>query len=138
MGAMDLFRINSALVEFAIPCTILITALSNLILQKEKKRNLMLQYTLALGFGLVHGLGYANYIRMMLSSDQNMVWGLFSFNVGLEAGQLIVVLMVLSVVWVASALHSNAHKYLVRLVSMAVLGFSLLMAIERFPFWHHA
>jgi len=134
MGATELLRVDSALVEFAIPCTIFITALLNLILKRAQNGSMPIQYGLALGFGLVHGLGYANYIRMMLSSDQNMVWGLFSFNIGLEAGQIFVVLLVLFVVWMASQVNANSHKYLVRFVSLTVLCFSLLMAIERFPF----
>ncbi len=134
MGAMDLIRVDSALVEFAIPCTILITALSNLVLKRGDDRSLKVQYGLALGFGLVHGLGYANYIRMMLSSDQNMVWGLFSFNIGLEAGQIVVVSLLLFMVWMASKADANAHRYLVRFLSLAVLCFSLLMVVERFPF----
>lgn len=134
MGATDMIRVDSALIEFAIPCTIFITALSNLMLNMPQHRTMPVQYTLALGFGLVHGLGYANYIRMMLSSGQNLVWGLFSFNIGLEVGQIVVVLLVLLMVRMASQINSNAHKYLVRIVSLAVLCFSLFIIAERFPF----
>lgn len=134
LAATNLVVVDTVLVEFAIPCTILITSLMNLILKGDQDRSQGFSYGLALGFGLVHGLGYANYIRMMLSSDQHMVWGLFSFNVGLEAGQIIVVLLLLFMVWMTSKAGKNAHRYLVRFVSLAVLLFSLLMIIERFPF----
>ena len=134
MSVLDLIRVNSEIVEFLIPCTILVTALMNLVLQKEQGAGHSIQYAIALGFGLIHGLGYANYIRMMLSADQQMVWGLFSFNIGLEAGQIVVVGLVLLTVWVSSKIHANAHLRWVSFVSVFVLLFALKLAIERFPF----
>jgi len=89
LSALDIFRFSVEWVEFAIPCTIVITAASNLLIKEEKKTKGKLQYLLALGFGLVHGMGYANYIRMMLSRNQNLVPSLFSFNVGLEMGSFV-------------------------------------------------
>ncbi len=134
MSVLNLISVKSEVVEFLIPCTIMVTAMINLLLQRKQRGSHAIQYAIALGFGLVHGLGYANYIRMMLSADQQLVWGLFSFNVGLEAGQIVVVSLVLFMVWMASKVHANAHKHLIRLLSFAVFCFSLLMVIERFPF----
>lgn len=133
MSVLNLISVKSEVVEFLIPCTIMITAMMNLLLQRQGRSH-SIQYAIALGFGLIHGLGYANYIRMMLFADQQLVWGLFSFNIGLEAGQIVVVSLVLFMVWMASKAHANAHKHLIRLLSLAVLWFSLLMVIERFPF----
>ncbi len=135
LSVLNLISLNSELIEFLIPCTILVTAMVNLFLKKEQQRaSHRIQYGIALGFGLIHGLGYANYIRMMLSSDQQLVWGLLSFNVGLEAGQIIVVCLVLLTVWLSTRIHENAHLHWVRIVSAAVLLFALKLAIERFPF----
>ena len=134
MSVLDLIRVNTEIVEFLIPCTILVTAVMNLFLQKKQGASHAIQYPIALGFGLIHGLGYANYIRMMLSADQQMVWGLFSFNIGLEAGQIVVVGLVLLTVWVSSKIHANAHLRWVSFVSAFVLLFALKLAIERFPF----
>ena len=134
MSVLNLISVKSEMVEFLIPCTIMVTAMMNLLLQRKQGGSHAIQYAIALGFGLIHGLGYANYIRMILSADQQLVWGLFSFNIGLEAGQIVVVSLVLFMVWMASKVHANAHKHLIRLLSLAVLWFSLLMVIERFPF----
>ena len=134
MSVLDLIMVNTEIVEFLIPCTILVTAVMNLFLQKKQETSHAIQYPIALGFGLIHGLGYANYIRMMLSADQQMVWGLFSFNIGLEAGQIVVVGLVLLTVLVSSKIHANAHLRWVSFVSAFVLLFALKLAIERFPF----
>lgn len=134
MSVLNMINVKSEMVEFLIPCTILITAMMNLFMQKQQSVSHTIQYAIALGFGLIHGLGYANYIRMMLSADQQLVWGLFSFNLGLEAGQIVVVGLVLLTVWVSSRIHAKAHQRWVSFVSAFVLMFALKLAIERFPF----
>lgn len=134
MSVLNMINVKSEMVEFLIPCTILITAMMNLFMQKQQSVSHTIQYAIALGFGLIHGLGYANYISMMLSADQQLVWGLFSFNLGLEAGQIVVVVLVLLTVWVSSRIHAKAHQRWVSFVSAFVLLFALKLAIERFPF----
>ena len=132
LSALDIFRFSVEWVEFAIPCTIVITAASNLLIKQEKKTKGILQYLLALGFGLVHGMGYANYIRMMLSKNQDLLWSLFSFNVGLEMGQILVVLLVLSLQWGLEKYKVIHARLLTRIVSSLILIVSLLLAIERY------
>ena len=50
-----------------------------------------LKYAAALFFGLIHGLGFSNYLRALLGSEKGMVLPLFSFNLGIEAGQILIV-----------------------------------------------
>ncbi len=132
LSALDYFRFSVEWVEFAIPCTIVITAGANLFIREERKQRIMLQYILALCFGLVHGMGYANYIRMMLSKNQEMVWSLFSFNVGLEIGQLLVVLLVLGVQWIFVKYNIVSTRILAIVISAYVMAVSILLSIERF------
>lgn len=136
LSALDVFRFSVEWVEFAIPCTIVITAVSNLLIKQEKKTKGILQYLLAIGFGLVHGMGYANYIRMMLSSNQSLVSSLFSFNVGLELGQILVVLFVLSVQWLITKYKLISPRMLAVLVSVYISVVSLMLAAERFQSLH--
>ena len=133
MSVLNMINVKSEMVEFLIPCTILVTAMTNLFMRKQQAASHAIQYAIALGFGLIHGLGYANYIRMILSADQQLIWGLFSFNLGLEAGQILVVCLVLLTVWVSSRIHAKAHMRWVSMVSAFVLFFALKLAIERFP-----
>jgi hypothetical protein len=77
-------------------------------------------------------MGYANYIRMMLSKNQDLLWSLFSFNVGLEMGQILVVLLVLSLQWGLEKYKVIHARLLTRIVSSLILIVSLLLAIERY------
>jgi uncharacterized membrane protein YidH (DUF202 family) len=82
-------------VEFLIPVTILVTALFNFFQKNHTLKHGRLNYFFAGFFGLIHGLGYANYIRFMMANDDRLGWNLFYFNIGLELGQVLVVLAVL-------------------------------------------
>lgn len=133
LSVLDVFRFNSKWVEFLIPCTIVITAISNLFQKRFTPKTIRINYFLALGFGLVHGMGFANSIRMMLASDQNLGWGLFGFNVGLEVGQIVVVIILLLVSYlIINYLKVNRREWVIFL-SAAVLSLALKMAIERVP-----
>lgn len=118
-------------VEFFIPCTIFITALNNLLNTRFSFRS---NYYLALIFGFIHGMGFANSIRIMLAKDQNIGLGLFGFNVGLEAGQLIVVALVLILTAISIKYIKVKHKDWVFFLSSGVFALALKMAIERIPF----
>ncbi len=133
LSVLDLIRVSSAWVEFLIPVTIVLTAAWNIFNGKPVK-NVNTNYFLALGFGLIHGLGFANSIRMMLASDQSLGMGLFGFNVGLEAGQVVVVLIILLLGKVLLELVKVPQRIYIFVVSLAVLLFAAKMAIERVPF----
>ncbi|WP_230383699.1 HupE/UreJ family protein [Pedobacter endophyticus] len=134
MSVMDIIRFDSKWVEFLIPCTIVITAISNLFRTDFSLRSVKINYFLALGFGLIHGMGFANSIRMMLASDQNMGWGLFGFNVGLEAGQIFMVLIILILTFIVFNYTRIKRLSWVLFISAAVFSLALKMALERIPF----
>ncbi len=95
LSVFDVIRANSSWVEFLIPMTILITALLNFAHKEYSPKSLRINYFLALAFGLVHGLGFANTIRFMLAKNQSIAKPLFTFNIGLEVGQILIVTAIL-------------------------------------------
>lgn len=133
LSVLDVIRVSSPWVEFLIPVTIVLTAAWNMINGKPVK-NMNVNYFLALFFGLIHGLGFANSIRIMLASDQSLGWGLFGFNVGLEAGQIIVVFIILLLSKVLLDLVKVPQRIYIFVISLAVFVFAAKMAIERVPF----
>ncbi len=131
LSVLDIVRFPSRWVEFLIPVTILITATSNLFQKKFTPRSIRINYFLALFFGLIHGMGFANTIRYMMARDQNLGWSLFGFNVGLEAGQIVVVLFILALAYlVVNILKANRREWVIFL-SAAVFSLALKMTIER-------
>ena len=102
LATLRIITINDALVEFLIPLTIFITGVLNIVFSSpeggglvEGRRVRGLKYFLALGFGLIHGMGFSNFLRALLGGEEGIALPLFSFNVGLELGQICILLAVL-------------------------------------------
>ena len=134
LSAFDVIRVNSNWVEFLIPLTIVITALQNFFKTDGHYGRYRMQYWLALFFGLIHGLGFANTIRFMLAGDQNIALPLFSFNVGLEVGQLFVVALVLLLSYFVVNTLKLRRKWWVWGLSAIALAVSAYICISRWPF----
>jgi hypothetical protein len=133
LSVLDIIRFSSNWVEFLIPVTIVITALSNLFQKKFTPRSIRINYFLALLFGLIHGMGFANSIRFMLAKDQNLGWSLFGFNVGLEAGQVVFVCLFLILSFFITNLLRADRRDWVIFASAAVFSLAFKMALERIP-----
>ena len=133
LSVLDIIRFNSKWVEFLIPCTIVITAVSNLFQKKFTTQSIRINYFLALFFGLIHGMGFANSIRFMMARDQNLGWSLFGFNAGLEAGQIAVVVVLLLLAYVIINLLKINRREWVIFVSATIFSLALKMALERLP-----
>ncbi|WP_448702354.1 HupE/UreJ family protein [Mucilaginibacter sp. AW1-3] len=134
LSVLDIIRFSSKWVEFLIPCTIFLTALNNLRLAGLKPQNIRINYYLALSFGLIHGMGFANSIRIMLAHDQTIGWGLFGFNCGLETGQIAVVSIILALTAAALSIFKIKRRDWIFFLSSAAFALSLKMAFERLPF----
>ncbi|TAG99541.1 MAG: HupE/UreJ family protein [Sphingobacteriales bacterium] len=133
LSVTDVIRANSEWVEFLIPSTIVITALFNLFKSNLQPASATSRYILALLFGLVHGLGYANAIRFLLIEEQGLGWSLFAFNLGLEIGQIVVVLAALIIgEWVLRYTPLQ-RRFWVVIVSSIVLLVAMNMVIDRIP-----
>ncbi|GEO08057.1 HupE/UreJ family protein [Segetibacter aerophilus] len=133
LSTLNILTIPSDIVEFLIPCTIFITAAANIIKPTTTLKSLQVNYIFAMFFGLIHGLGFANALKFMLAKDQSLGWSLLSFNLGLEAGQIIVVVALLLLAYVFIFNLKVNRKYWILSISAAILLVSLKMAVDRFP-----
>ncbi len=133
LSVYDILRVNSNWVEFLIPCTIIITAIFNFFQKNYHQKILRLNYYFALFFGLIHGLGFANAIRFMLAKDQTIGWSLSGFNIGLEAGQIIVVLLILLMSYLFVNIFKIKQQWWVMALSSVALLWALKFAVERMP-----
>ena len=133
LSTLDIIRFSSKWVEFLIPCTIVFTALDNIVFSKNHEKLIKFNYFLALFFGLIHGMGFANSVRMMLASEQDILLPLFGFNVGLEFGQIAVVTFVLTIHFLISKFIKIPEKIWIFTISVPILLFALKMCVERLP-----
>ncbi len=98
LAGLDIIRINTRLVELLIPVTIMLTAAFNFYTIYKNKEELLAnsntQYFMALSFGFIHGMGFSNYLRSSLFPGDSLVWQLLSFNIGIEIGQILIVMKI--------------------------------------------
>ena len=126
-------EVSDKLIEFLIPCTIAFTAISNLFQKKFTPRAIRINYALALFFGLIHGLAFANTLRMILATDQSFALAMFSFSLGLESGQVLIVLLILLISQLFIGLLRTERRHWVIFLSAAVFSLSMEMALQRWP-----
>jgi len=135
LATLKLITVNTKLIEFLIPATIFITASGNLS-QKSDNFNSNLhkfKYFGALFFGLIHGMGFSNYLTSLLGTAGNLVKPLFAFNIGIEAGQIIIVLVITALsLLVVDFLKTKRREWML-IWSGAALGISAVLMIDRFP-----
>ena len=133
LTVLNVIRFPSAWIEFLIPCTIVATAIVNLFQKNFTPRSIRINYFLALFFGLIHGMGFANKLRYILAQDQSIGWSLFGFNVGLEVGQIAVVMVVLALSYFFVQLCKVNRREWVIFTSAAAFGVATQMALQRIP-----
>jgi hypothetical protein len=129
LSTLRIVSVNMEWVEFLIPVTIFITAFSNLFKNENTigTRPMQMNYFYALFFGLIHGLGFSNYLRSILGRDKTIFTQLFAFNVGLEFGQLVIVLLFMSVCFVLVDLFGLDRRDWKMVISSAVAGIALIL-----------
>jgi hypothetical protein len=136
LATMNVVNFASEMIEFLIPLTIFITAGSNLFRNDSEVSKLPVQinYLFALFFGLIHGLGFSNYLRALLGKNENILSPLFAFNVGLEIGQIIVVAVFLGISFVLVDLLKVSRRDFRLVLSSAIAGIALVIMKDRI-FW---
>lgn len=92
LAALNLFSPPAGIIEPAIALSIVFVGADNLVRGEGRD----LRAWAALAFGLVHGFGFANVLREFGLPREALGWSLFSFNVGVEIGQLVIVALVAS------------------------------------------
>lgn len=139
LATLRIITINDALVEFLIPLTIFITGVMNIVFSSPEEGGLVegrrargLKYFLALGFGLIHGMGFSNFLRALLGGEEGIALPLFSFNLGLELGQICIVLAVLVLTFLVVRLVRMRRHDWVLVLSGATAGIALTLMVERF------
>jgi hypothetical protein len=139
LATLGIVGVNAPVIEALIPVTIILTALVNMkqagpVLDRRSRRETSVLWAapnaLAAAFGLIHGLGFSNYLRALLGDKSRPVAELLSFNLGVELGQLLVVSVILLLGFVLLRLVGVARRDWVLTVSGAALGVATLLLLQ--------
>ena len=100
LATLNIITYSTKLIELLIPITIVLTCLINFFHKSsqytyEAESSSSFRYPIAMIFGLIHGMGFSSYLRSLLGREESIWQPLLSFNLGLEVGQLLIVVIVL-------------------------------------------
>src|SRR5262245_52683302 len=99
LAIADLVPIPSRVIEFLIPVTIVLTGVENLVLRERVAagRSARHRPLFAGIFGLVHGAGFAGYLKSLFVA--RIAVPLFAFNIGIEIGQIVLLVAAVALFW---------------------------------------
>ncbi|BDD08183.1 hypothetical protein FUAX_06150 [Fulvitalea axinellae] len=143
LATFELVSFPSDIIEFLIPVTIIITAVVNLFRKESSpgpypysraNNGIGVSYFFATFFGLVHGLGFSNYLRSMLGKSSSITSELIAFNLGIEVAQLVIVLVFLLVSYILVSLGGIKRREWNVGVSSGVIALAVSLAVAA-KFW---
>lgn len=135
LATLGIITMDLKLIEFLIPVTIFITAVSNLFSSETVERSkVQINYVYASFFGLIHGMGFSSYLKSLLGNDTSIFTKLFSFNLGIEVGQALIVGIFLGVTAIFQSIFKVSNRDWITIISSAIAGIALTMMIEN-KFW---
>ena len=131
LSVLEVFSPPKGWIEFLIPLSIAVSALNNVVFM-DKKGGKLTKW-IAFLFGLIHGFGFSNYYSLLTEATGSFWSALLPFNLGIEWGQIVVVLFILGVsLLIQNILHYKHRDWLI-FVSGGGFALSVWLAVENFP-----
>ncbi|MDZ7896931.1 MAG: HupE/UreJ family protein [Arcicella sp.] len=140
LATLNLINYSTKLIELLIPITIVLTCILNFFHKSAEysldvEKPSFFRYPVALAFGLIHGMGFSNYLRSLLGKEESIWQPLLAFNVGLEIGQLLIVVIILTInSLLLDILRVKKHNWNL-ILSGIILGIALTL-IRDAEFWN--
>lgn len=129
----NLINYSKQWIEFLIPVTIAITAFSNVLSNTSNyKSKFPFIYWMALCFGLIHGLGFSNDLKMIIGNS-NLTLKLLAANFGIEAAQIIFVVCLLIIQLICSHTSKLSQRDYLLFISGIILGIALVLCYMQYP-----
>lgn len=130
---LRIIKIDQRDVDIMIFLSLFLTSISNIFRKKDKFRisgNLQRIFFLALIFGLVYGIGFGNYIYGVIDTPDSPIIPLIAFNIGLEAGMAIVIVVYLFIAMIFVSLFGVNRRDWVLIISSGIAGVALTFLFE--------
>ena len=126
-------KIDAKWVEFLIPVTICITCLSTLVQNTPTYLKGVWINIITLFFGLIHGFGFGRYFKM-IATEGEVILGLLEFALGVEFAQILIVIFVLLINWLAIGLLKIQNQKWQWVIAAMILSQAILMTTRNWPF----
>lgn len=127
--------VDVSLIEFLIPVTIFLTAIFNILYHSmlQAHKTIVFHILATAFFGLVHGFGFSNYFKMLVSGEEEKVMPLIGFAGGIELSQILIVLFVLIIAYLVQHILKVKQSYFIWVTSILVLLITIPLLYQTFP-----
>lgn len=133
LATLNIVSLPSTIIEFLIPLTIFATSVGNFSFKEKPFSIFRFKYLITLFFGLIHGLGFSNFLKSILSSEESLVLPLLGFNIGVELGQLVIVVVIIGIIWLFHKVSSVSFISRNLVLSGMIAGMAIILIINRVP-----
>jgi len=132
LTAYNVITVNSKLIEFLIPITILCIGLFNVFTSGKKShgKTIGILFFVTLFFGLIHGFGFSSTFEKMITASESKVLALLEIGLGIEIGQLLVAFIVMFLSFLCQTIFRFSKRDWIMVTSAIVVGFVLPMLIK--------
>ncbi len=131
LAALNIVMVPAAVIEPLIALSIVVVGADNLLRGPDPSKSRDLRMGIAFVFGLIHGFGFAYVLREFGLPDAQLAWSLFSFNLGVEIGQLAIVLVVAVLLEAVRRRSAKAARQIATIGSLAVMAAGAYWFAER-------
>lgn len=131
LSALNIIVLNGELIEFLIAFTIFFTCIENIFFERLHPYRMAFSFL----FGLVHGMGFSRMLKdLFMGMEFNVLNTLLPFNLGLEAGQLIIISVIIAVIFILQKYAGFKSQLVNYIISIPVAVQGLVWMIQRWPF----
>lgn len=131
LSVFDVIFIKTKIVEFLIPITIIIPLLVNIFNSVKKKVHNNTNIYFAFFFGLIHGLGFSSFFLMRIDDNEQKLFPLLKFALGIEFAQVIVVFIILLMAYIFQDIFKIKKRNWVLIISIITFIFIIPIVIKR-------
>jgi hypothetical protein len=135
LSVYKIIDVNSALVEFLIPLTIFLTATKNIFSGLKTNSNSKVLLLFSFCFGWIHGLGFSNYFKMIVTETDLKIIKLIEFSLGIELAQIAIVIFIVALYHLVTPIFKISKRDWIFVISAIVIGITIPLLFERYdPF----
>lgn len=129
LAGLQVISFSSSFVELVISISIAVTALLNLIVKPGTFTSM--RYFVVVAFGLIHGMGFSTFFKMMVADNESYLGQLLLFNLGVELGQVIILSIILILAVIATKVFKLKPKVWTVGISFITLAISGYLIFEK-------
>lgn len=135
LAVYGVVSVDRGIIEFLIPVTIFVSALYNVFTagRGAHKDKLGVLFITALFFGLIHGLGFSSFFKSLTAHLSSKILPLLEFGLGIEAAQIIIVLVVLIFGFICQTIFRFSRRDWCLFISAVVIGMVIPMLMANYP-----